>query len=376
MIRVRAIVLALLLFSSAVATGEELQQSHPVDPGQQFASAMTLRKVAESVQGIWRQLQAGNDGAIELLAPQMESLDRVIAQGGLSDGAISVAYFYRGFGRKLQSDALAKKGEPIDPAAARDELGDLDKVLALQPEGYIATNAAYLAGNIAYNDLHDAARGYGYWQRCAALNAPACIAIAADVRISGADGQPVDPSQAIALHEKVVNAGVANGCTAPYSALAIAEITHFTAKEPALDGELAWLKRGYDLLDELAAKYKKDKSLCDRGAFELTEFLLRLSAGEREDKLLHDADEDSGEAQTKAAAQYFAGNLDEAAFAAALAKADESKRCEAHFLALWYLELTKRPEAAQAELNAMTALGESNCRSRLTFARSFGLPTQ
>jgi len=371
---VRVLALALFLLSSAVATGEELQQSHPTQPREEFASAMTLRKVAENVQGIWRQLQSGNDAAIDLLPPQMAALNQVITEGGLSDGALSVAYFYRGFGRKLQSEALAKKGEPADPAAIQDELADLDKALTLEPEGYIATNAAYLAGNIAYNDLHDAARGYRYWQRCAAASAPACIAIAADARITGADGQPADPSQAIALHEKVVNAGIANGCTAPYSALAVAEITHFTAKERVLGDELAWLKRGYDLLDEIAAKYKKEKSICDRGAFELTEFLLRLGAGERQEKLLQDADQDSGEAQTKAVAQYLAGSLDDAAFAAALAKAEESKRCEAHFLALWYLELAKRPEAAQAELNAMTALGESNCRSRLTFARSFGLP--
>lgn len=373
---IRIFALALFLLSPSIAAAQEAPaQSRPINPAEQFSKAMTLRKVTENIEGIWRQLQAGNDAAIDLLPPQMETLNEVIAAGGVSDGALSLAYFYRGFGRKLQSDALAKKGEPADPAAAHDELADLDKVLALQPQGNIAANTAYLAGNIAYNDLHDAKAGYGYWQRCAALEVAACIAITADVRITGADGQPVDASQAIALHEKVVNAGIATGCSAPYSALAIAEITHFTTKEPALDGELSWLKRGYDLLDALAAKFKKDKSICDRGAFELTEFLLRLSAGERQDNLLHDADANSGEAQTKAVAQYFAGSLADAAFAAALAKVDESKRCEAHFLALWYLELTKRPDAAAAEFKAMTALGESDCRSRLTFARSFGFPT-
>ncbi len=371
---IRILALALLLLSSAVAGGEELQQSHPINPGEQFAKAMTLRKVTENIQGIWRQLQAGNTAAFDLLPPQMETLNQVIAEGGVSNGALSLAYFYRGFGRKLQSDALAKKGEPVDPAAAHDELADLDKVLALQSDPSVTANAAYLAGNIAYNDLHDAALGYGYWQRCAALDVAACIAITADVRVTGADGQPVDMGQAIALHEKVVNAGIASGCSAPYSALAIAEITHFSPKEPALDGELPWLKRGYDLLDALAAKFKKDKALCDRGAFELTEFLLRLSAGERQDQLLADADQNSSEAQTKAVAQYLAGSLDDAGFAAALAQVDESKRCEAHFLALWYLALSKRPESAEAQWKAMSALGESNCRSRLTFARTFGLP--
>lgn len=369
MIRIPA--LLLLLLAPAIAAA---QQSQPVDPGEQIAKAMTLRKATESIQGIWRQLQAGNDAALDLLPPQMDALNQVIGADGVGDGALSVAYFYRGFGRKLQSDALAKKGEPADPAAAHDELADLDQVLTLEPEGNVAANAAYLAGNIAYNDLQDAKEGYGYWQRCAALNVAACIAITADVRITGADGQPVDAGQAIALHEKVVDAGIANGCSAPYSALAVAEITHFTAKEPALESELAWLKRGYDMLDALQAKYKKDKSLCDRGAFELAEFLLRLSTGERQEKLLADADQDSGEAQTKAVAQYFAGSLDDAAFAAALAKVDESKRCEAHFLALWYLELTKRLEGAEREFKTMTALGQSNCRSRLTFARRFGLP--
>jgi hypothetical protein len=371
---IRVLALALALLSPAVAAAQALQQSHPISPGEQFAKAMTLRKVTENIQGIWQQVKAGNEAALDLLPPQMETLNQVIAGGGVSEGALSVAYFYRGFGRKLQSDALAKKGAPVDPQAAQDELADLDKVLALEPNPVVTANAAYLAGNIAYNDLHDAARGYGYWQRCTALDIPACLAMTADARMTGADGQPVDMGEAIALHEKVVNAGIATGCTAPYSALAIAEITHFTAKERALDGELAWLKRGYELLDALVAQYKKDKSLCDRGAFELTEFLLRLSAGDRQEKLLHDADEDTGEAQTKAVAQYFAGALDDKAFAAALASVEDGKRCEAHFMALWYLALTKRPESAAEQWKAMAALGESNCRSRLTFARTFGLP--
>ena len=371
---IRILALALLVLSSAVAGGEELQQSHPINPGEQFAKAMTLRKVTENIQGIWRQLQAGNTAAIDLLPPQMETLNQVIAEGGVSNGALSLAYFYRGFGRKLQSDALAKKGEPVDPAAAHDELADLDKVLALESDPSVTANAAYLAGNIAYNDLHDAALGYGYWQRCAALDVAACIAITAT---SGSPA-PTASRSTWARPSRCTRkwSTPASPVAAPaHSALAIAEITHFSPKEPGARRRAAVVKRGYDLLDALAAKFKKDKALCDRGAFELTEFLLRLSAGERQDQLLSaDAGQNSSEAQTKAVAQYLAGSLDDAGFAAALAAVDESKRCEAHFLALWYLALTQRPENAEAQWKAMAALGENNCRSRLTFARTFGLP--
>jgi hypothetical protein len=371
LVRILALVLALL---AAGLAGAVAQQSHPLDPGQQLGSAMLLNKIIGEIDGVLRGVQRGNDALVDRLPRPMAMLNEIIAEGRMSGRGMSLAHFYRALGRKLQSDALVKKGIAVDPDAARDELADFDQVLQLVPDDNLAASAAYLAGGIAYYDLHDVARGYGYWRRCAALQHPGCLEIAAEARITGADGQPPDTAAAGALLEKVYAGGGNLSCSGAYAALALAELQHFTAPDAALDGELRWMKRAYDLLDALGAKGKGDERACDRGAFELTEFLLRLSAGERRDELLRQAALHSGEAQTKAAAQYLAGTLDDAAFAAALARVDPTERCAPHFLALWYLALTKRPDAAAGEFAAMSTLGADNCRSLLVFARKLGFP--
>lgn len=369
---VRILTFALCLLAPCLAAAEAVQQSHPLDPGQQLGTAMLLNKVTSVIDGVWRQAQAGNDAAIDKLPAQMAILNEMIAESAMSNGGMSLAYFYRGLGRKLQSDALVKKGVALDPAAPRDELVDFDKVLTLVPGDPLAASAAYLAGGIAYYDLQDVPRGYGYWRRCAALDHAGCLAIIGEARVTGADGRPADPSEASGMLEKVYARGRNVSCAGAFAALEIAEINHFTAAAPAPDGELAWMRRAYDLLDALDAKLGGDKTACDRGAFELAEFLLRLSAGERRDELLRSAARDTREAETKAAAEYLAGTLDDGAFAAALARVDPTVRCAPHFLALWYLALTQRGDAASGEFATMSALGADNCRSLMAFARKLG----
>jgi len=363
-----AFALALALLQPAAAGAEGAAPPAENNPGQALGAAMKLRSTVERVQQIEAQIRAGDDAAADGLPREIDTLSLVIDEDRLSPGATALAYYYRGLARKLQAERHRELGGADDRAWARATLADFDAALGLGPEAAIAASAEYLAGGVAYNALHDNATAYGYWERCAALDHVACLGIVADAKLTGADGKPVDPPRALTLHRKIFDTGIAFNCAGAYSALAIAEITHFTQATPAPAEALAWMERADALLDALAARFNNNQSLCDRGAFELTEFLLRLSAGERRNGLLSAAGEHAGTPQTKAMAEYFSGAIDDGALAQALAKTDEPARCEAHFLALWYLELTKETARAEAQFRAMTALGESNCRSRLTFA--------
>jgi hypothetical protein len=115
--------------------------------------------------------------------------------------------------------------------------------------------------------------------------------------------------------------------------------------------------------------------ICGRSSYQIAEFLIRLGQGERRATLIEQARDHARGAYIKAIAQYMLGSIDDAALREVLASGSQKmEACDAHFDALWYLELSKRHDKAQEHFDAMAGVGTATCGAYLFFARSFGYP--
>ena len=88
--------------------------------------------------------------------------------------------------------------------------------------------------------------------------------------------------------------------------------------KPPVVGELEWLNRAYLLLDELASRGLNNP--CDRAAFEISEYLLRLSRGEPRADLLRNAAKRSGDADYRPLAAYLLRDMSREALQQSIAK--------------------------------------------------------
>ena len=317
----------------------------------------------------------GDAGLSGELARHAETLTEFLRKGDLTGPQRFVATYYRGLARFEINASQFDKGEAIDTSAARQALADFDYVIdnagriGAKPE--FVGNVEYRAGSIAFNFLNEIPLGYTYWNKCAELDHAGCLNIMADARLAGAGGQPQDIPQALDLHTRIFNTGTRYTCAGAYSALSIANIVYFTGVRRPGDDEIEWMARSNDLLDQLQAKGRKDP--CQRGQFEIAEFLLRLSRGDREETILRKALDRADDPASQSVAQYFLGTIDAAAFRIAVKSVGrEYDRCRAYFAALWYAALANDQTLARAYYDLMKEIKPDKCESEPIYAKKFG----
>jgi tetratricopeptide (TPR) repeat protein len=318
-------------------------------------------------------IQAGDTSGAAGLAGDIDVLSRFIERGGVRDAALASAYYYRAEARVAQNSARRAKREKLDAPAARAALADFDKAIALNPDPLTVADAEYQAGGVA-NWLGDLPLAFSYWRRCAELDHAGCLNVLAYAKLSGFGGEQIDVEQSLELNKKVFKTGIAYTCAGAVSALMIATTIHFS--NGGGDAEaLTWLGRAYGLLDELAAAHN-GADICGRSSYQIAEFLIRLGQGERRATLIEQARDHARGAYIKAIAQYMLGSIDDAALREVLAsESPKMEACDAHFDALWYLELSKRHDKAQEHFDAMARLGTTACGVNLFFARRLGYRT-
>ena len=289
-----------------------------------------------------------------------------------------VAHYFRAEAIEMINAQHERQGEAIDVAAARTAKADLDKVLhagsllTYIPE-VTKTNAEYLAGGIARNELHDLAGGYSYWEQCAANAHAGCMNNLAGAMITGEGGEKVDVQEALKLHTSVFDTGAKYHCAGALSAMSIAYINYFLGVRRPGDDELEWSKKSGELLDELEAS-GSGQNVCNRSRIEVDQFLLQLGKGHRDDNILQDAMKrvDEDEVSTRAVVQFISGALDENGFNSAIgATKNPGARCSAYFEAMWYSELRGETATANRFHQQLVDIGTFHCSLPLAYAAKY-----
>jgi TM2 domain-containing membrane protein YozV len=330
------------------------------------------------IQRIQKKTDRGPDDLIDL----ERDIDRISAQlagGHLDPSDLNVAYFYRGEAGALSNNIRRHHGGSIDQSVALHAVDDFQQVISHFSNTYdpavSMTNAQYWAGIVERNDLRSEDDAYAYWDKCAQRGHPGCQGIIANAHISGKGGQKIDLRQALDLHTMVFNTGTRARCAGAHSALSIARINYFTGSRRPGDNELDWLKKSYDLMDKVETA-EDNRSICERSAAEVEEFLYRLSKGDHREQLLRDATERLGENSvgTRAVIGLLSGKTDKAGFEATLAsEPSEDQRCSAYFDAMWYAELQKKHSDARDYHRRMSELGRFSCGTELALSTKFNL---
>jgi len=336
-----------------------------------------LQAARTDITQAWERARNYDLSVAENVSNDVASLTTLIDNDALTGDPRLAAFYYRGWGRQLINSIRVKKGSKLDADVAHATLSDFDTVIAgnrdLPTWDVTIANTEYLAGGIAKNSLDDTPGAYAYWIKCAARNHAGCMNIIAVASITGEDGQPVDYKQALDLHTRVFNTGTNFSCAGVYSAEGIAAIVYFTGTKRPGDDEIQWVTKAYPLLDRLAAQ-QKNKNACNRATFEFDEFLYRLSRGDRQEALLHkvialippDDDDD------RAFAGYMLGTVSEDDMQATFAAVkSERARCTDYFYALWYDELTDKPDLARANYDRMVAIGQVPCHDVWVYVKKY-----
>jgi hypothetical protein len=339
--------------------------------------AVDLSTAVQDVQRIQRKSERTKE-ELPNLKQDVRVLGAVLGARKLDPSDAIVAHYYRAVALAILNLTREHEGEAIDVSGARTARADLDRIITAKsvltyvPE-VSKTNAAYWAGLVARNLLHDEPAAYSYWEMCASGGHAGCVNNLASARVTGAGGQKVDVQEALNLHTGVYNSGLRYHCAGAFSALAIAEINYFTGVRRPGDDELEWTKKAEGLLDQLELA-EHNRNACHRVEFAVEDFLFQLSRGHKDENVLQDAisrlDDDS--APTKAVIQFISGAIDEAGFDAAMnSSKSQGERCSAYFDAMWFAKLRSEDAIARRYYQRIVDIGKFHCAEELTYANKF-----
>jgi hypothetical protein len=93
--------------------------------------------------------------------------------------------------------------------------------------GVIVSNAEYMAGVIARNQVQSDSPEFTYISKCAEKGHAGCINIIASAHVTGRGGQQVDFIRALDLHNQVFDTATKFRCAGALSARSIASISVF-----------------------------------------------------------------------------------------------------------------------------------------------------
>jgi hypothetical protein len=347
-------------------------QSGSVPPATDLVSAV------EAIRKVERRTHRTKDDLQDLKRDAQIIVSELQKQKLTTDDT-AVAHFYKGLSLSLINSIHDHEGEAVEMDAAKESLSDFDEVIAHNPHTYIpavnVSNAEYLAGSVARNQLRSIPLAYTYWEKCAWQGHAGCLNILANSRITGDGGQKMDVNEALDLHMMVFNTGTTYRCAGALSAMSIAKIVHFTGVRRVGDDELEWVKQSYSLMDKLEAA-EANRNPCDRAHAEVEEFLLRLSRGQHKPGILRDAAARLGEESPTlpAVIRRLSESTSDDEFEAEVQSARrEQDRCSAYFDAMWYTHLMKQEVNARHYHDRMLEIGNFHCGLDLAYASKLNL---
>ncbi|HWA36443.1 MAG TPA: hypothetical protein VG873_01155 [Burkholderiales bacterium] len=328
-----------------------------------------MREVSRSILRATDAYSRSDAPAINL-DPEIRALDRMLASGGLNPIGMAVAHYWRARAYASINWVRMRKGEGADPALARKALADFDLAIAggdVPAWQLSRANTQYMAGLVAYNYLDDPKRAFGYWETCAGAGHAGCLNTMATARLTGLGGIAVDLDQAVELNRRVYDTGTDFQCAGALSAFAIAQIVHTGLLTGVTVDEFEWMRRGYQLLDELAAR-DKDDNPCERAKHETYEYLMRLKRGEDRRELLHAAAARRRANDYAAFAEYLLGNASRESLERAIAAQPlRHVACALHFGTAWHAGLKGDAALRERHLAAMRAIG-TPCATELALS--------
>lgn len=358
--------LALALLITAGCAGNTISVSTPAD----------VPAVRAAIDDTVNRFLRGDRTVGPEFTRHAASLTRVMESGSLSEADRLVATYSRGKARYYVNLVRSRRGETIDLSLARQTLQDFDDTVAIGDRigGFVplVRDAEYLASSVALEWLKQEQLAFAYWNRCAERGHAGCASNVAYSLVTGDAGQPQDIPRALELHRHIFATGITFRCAGAFSALAIAEIVHFTQLRAADDDEVTWASRGIALLDELQSK-EGTTNVCFRSQFLISEYLFRLARGEKRVELLAGPLDLKSDPPSQAIASYLLGRIDEATFASMVrSNRGPVTRCSMHFKAMWHAHINRDGILAQKHYEALLATGAVACRIELVYAGYLG----
>ncbi|MEQ8267407.1 MAG: hypothetical protein RH982_09435 [Parvibaculum sp.] len=362
-----------------------LQSCAPPPPRQasqapQPALSDNLAAVIADIESAATRIGNGERAAARSLPHDIEVLTRAIEGGQTDAEGILMLRYYRGQARQILVSLGQMLRLPTDRQMAEAAISDFTAV-AGAASGDASTeelkkNAMYLAGYVATSGLDDAARGMGYFQRCAAQKHAGCQNVVASAKVGGSSGMAKDLNGAAALHLEAYGTRLDYGCSGPSSAFGLAQMTHFTSVKIEDRSSLDWLRRAYRLADQAKVR-SGGVDACGGDYMSIYEYLIRLEKREKKPELL---DRSLGDISIEEAPDiirkmvgYLRDESPESEYRAeVIGTHDTFSRCEYAFVGLWKAAISNQMTAARAYRDIILKdRGNSTCAENLTYAGRF-----
>jgi tetratricopeptide (TPR) repeat protein len=312
------------------------------------------------------------------LTSDMAALTKLIDAGTIGADYEYVARYYRALGEDKLDEIRRENGMPSDPAGAQQALKDLDRVIAANSDisdRVKLPHVKFIAGLIAWNQLHVDTRAYSYWQQCADSDHAGCMIAVATGYTLGWEGVPPDPGKALEYELKAFESGTKYTCAGAHAARAIASLIYFTGiSYPNDDDPVSWTQKSYVLSDTVERSPNNDDK-CGGSEARIEEFLYRLGRGDRQNDLLtqaaqHLRDESS---TTSAVIKYLSGSLSVHDLRAVVGLSKSSRlRCNAYFYAMWYAYAGGDMSTVNEFFEPFSKFDYYTCTANLVFSKKFG----
>jgi hypothetical protein len=297
-------------------------------------------------------------------------LERLISSNGLDNRNLFDAMLYRAHAYRILNSARARDGWPVDKAGAQRAMDDFAILLKIAedngfPAAWIA-NTEYAAGSVALNHLKDEALAYTYWRRCSDREHAGCMNVIAHAAFDGAAGQTIDHQLALTLHKKIHATGTQFTCAGAFSGMSVFKMTYFLGLD-AGEASGIWIERSIDLLNRIAER-QNGLDPCNRAIFELYDYVFKLSQGDRQEATLRAVLRRKQVADIRAIAEYMLSGGSEVALMTTM-RGNSSGECTTHFLMMWYGQVIKQRDLADAHYNTLKKT--SACASEIAFASKY-----
>lgn len=329
--------------------------------------------IAEINAGEMRHRE-GDPNARQALQRGTDTLTRLIAANTLDDIGLFNARLYRAIGAQTLNFSRQKEGLPIDMQAARQTLQDFEYVLQIAEQQGVdsawISNIEYQTASGAFNHLRDRAVAYKYWKQCSEREHAGCMNVMAHALTTGTGEQAVDYRQALELHKKIYATGTRFTCAGAFSSSTIADMGYFLTIAGPGDNPVEWIQKGIVLIDQIAER-TNGQDPCGRSLFQITEYLFRLSAGDRQDIILRSILRRRESPNIRAVAQYMLGEIQaDAAMSTVRGHPASSSRCLDHFHLMWFGQIKGDLALSDVHYKAMQAIGQ-DCETQLLYARKY-----
>lgn len=334
-----------------------------------------LAVVIADVESAGMRIGEGDISPARTLPHDIDVLTRAIDGGTVQGETLVTLKYARGRARHLLNYIAQLMGLPVDREMAEKAVADYQSVAdaigddATQTE--YKANALFWIAQVKVTQLDDEAGGYRYFQQCADMKQGGCMNVIAAAKIVGVEGIPRNMQAGAELYRDTYETGLDYGCAGAFSAHALARLAQFTDVRVEGRTGLDWIRRAYRLADQMKAR-SEGADLCATGAMQVTEYLMRLQAGERQDGLIKDIEEKNGPlpAATRSTVDYLLGRTDGAAYRRDIGNfKNVSLRCDMAFLGAWKSSISRQSSEFNGFRKIIDAADPEDCSEYQLFVK-------